>query len=68
MAKAVKKLTRSNSDSYFSGFCGGVAAYYGWDVSVVRLALVLVTIFSGFFPGILFYLIASIIVPKEGEA
>ena len=47
-----------------AGVCGGIAAWLGWDVTVVRILYVLVSIFSAAFPGILVYLILWVIMPK----
>lgn len=48
-----------------SGFCGGLAEYLGTDVVLIRLIYAALTVFTGFFPGILFYLVAWFIVPDE---
>ncbi|WP_236796473.1 PspC domain-containing protein [Amycolatopsis sp. GM8] len=42
-----KKLRRSSSDRMISGVCGGWAEYLGADASIVRIALVAATIFTG---------------------
>ena len=62
-----KKLTLSISDKKISGVCGGVAKYFDLDVSLVRILMLLFILVTGFFPGLLFYIIASIVIPKEGE-
>ena len=61
-----KKLYLSNKDRKIAGFCGGLAEYFGIDSTVVRLVYVLLTILSFGF-GILFYLIAWIIVPRNPD-
>lgn len=60
-----KKLMRSARNRMIAGVCGGVADYFGWDPTIVRLAFVLISIFSAAFPGILVYIIAWLIVPEE---
>lgn len=60
-----KKLYRSRSDSMISGVCGGLAEYFGLDPTVVRLLYVLLSLFSVCFPGLLFYIIAMLIIPLE---
>ncbi|HBI56551.1 MAG TPA: PspC domain-containing protein [Firmicutes bacterium] len=60
-----KKLYRSRSDSMISGVCGGLAKYFGLDPTVVRLLYVLLSLFSVCFPGLLFYIIAMLIIPLE---
>ncbi|HMA78846.1 MAG TPA: PspC domain-containing protein [Candidatus Paceibacterota bacterium] len=60
-----KKLTRDVSNQLVAGVIAGMAKYFGHDVTLWRLAFVLVTIVSGFVPGILFYILAWIIMPPE---
>ncbi|MFN3516312.1 MAG: PspC domain-containing protein [Novosphingobium sp.] len=45
----------------FMGVCSGIAAYFGWDVNLVRLAFVLGTLF-GAGSLILVYLAIGLIV------
>ena len=59
-----KKLYLSNKDKKIAGFCGGLAEYFGIDSTLVRLLYILFT-FLSFGLGILFYLIAWIIVPRR---
>ena len=59
-----KHLTRSRSDRMIGGVCGGVAAYLGADVNLIRLAMVALTLFGG--SGLVLYLAAWILLP-EGE-
>lgn len=58
----MKKLYRSNTDKVIAGVLGGFAEYINVDPTVVRLGYVLITLFSCF-AGILFYVIAWIIIP-----
>ena len=57
-------LVRSRSHAMIAGVCGGLAAWLGWDITVVRIIYVMVSIFSAAFPGILVYLILWIVMPK----
>jgi len=57
------KLTRPRFPRMIAGVCSGFALHYGWDVSLVRVTLVVVTIFSGGC-GLLAYLAAWIIIPE----
>ena len=59
-----KKLTRSRSDRMLAGVCGGLAAYFGLDPSLVRIGYALLTFFT-VFAGIPVYLIMWLIVPEE---
>jgi phage shock protein PspC (stress-responsive transcriptional regulator) len=59
----VKRLVRSHDDRWLSGVCGGVADYLGIDANLVRLIVVLGTIFG---LGSLFvaYIVAWILMPE----
>jgi len=46
------------------GVCGGLAEWLGWDVTLVRVLYVLVSIFSAAFPGLLAYVILWILMPE----
>jgi len=59
-----KKLLRSKRNRVMGGVCAGIGEYLGVDPTVVRLIWVVVTIFSGFFVGILAYIIAWAIIPE----
>lgn len=41
-----KKLTRSNN-RMLAGVCAGLADYFGWDVTVVRIIYSFATVFMG---------------------
>ena len=60
-----KKLYLSMRDRKIAGVCGGIAEFFGLDSSLVRLAYIVLTICSAAFPGLLIYLLAWGIVPKE---
>lgn len=62
-----RPLLRSRTNRVFAGVCGGLAEHFGADATAVRLAAVILDVFTGIFPLLLVYLIAAIIIP-EGEA
>lgn len=64
---AKRKLTKSNN-AVFAGVLGGIAEYFGWDPSVVRILFVVVSIFSTGFPGIIVYLVLMLIMPDASNA
>ncbi len=68
MAQNDKKLTRSTSEKVVAGVLGGVAEYFGWDITVVRLVFVLISIFSAAFPGLLVYIILWVVMPVSQSA
>jgi phage shock protein PspC (stress-responsive transcriptional regulator) len=59
-----KRLYRTREGRVVAGVCGGIAAYFGIDPTLVRLAFAVFTIFGG--AGVLIYLIAWIVIPEEG--
>jgi phage shock protein C len=65
VSKKVKRLYRSKKEKIIAGVCGGLGDYLNLDPVVIRLAWVLVTIFTGVFPGITAYLIAWAIMPER---
>jgi phage shock protein PspC (stress-responsive transcriptional regulator) len=58
------RLLRSR-DKILGGVCGGLAKWLGWDVTIVRLAYLLISILSAAFPGTIVYIILWIIMPEE---
>ncbi len=60
-----KKLYRSRKDYMIAGVCGGIAEYFEVDSTLVRLLTVLVVLLGG--AGIVAYLIAWVIIPKNPE-
>jgi phage shock protein C len=47
-----------------AGVCGGTAEYYGSDPTAVRLATVVLGLFSGIFPMVVVYMVAAILIPE----
>ena len=58
-----KKLRRSTTDSVIAGVCGGIGAYLGVDPVVVRIVLVLFTLFGG--AGLVVYLVCWLCMPAD---
>ena len=63
-AAGPKRLVRSRDDRWVAGVCGGVAKYFGVDSNLVRLVVVIGTIF-GFGSLLLAYLVAWVLMPEE---
>jgi phage shock protein C len=55
------QLTRSETDKKIAGVAGGMAAYFGLDPTLVRVAWVIVGLMAW---GILAYVILWIVLPK----
>jgi len=50
-----KRLTRSHNQ-VIAGVCAGIAEYLGWDIGLVRILYLVISIFSAAFPGIIVYI------------
>jgi phage shock protein PspC (stress-responsive transcriptional regulator) len=61
-----KTLVRSRDGRMVAGVCAGAAEYFGWDVTIVRLIVVVVSLLTGG-TGVLAYLVAWAIIPEQGE-
>ena len=59
-----KKLVRSKN-VMIAGVCSGIAEYFGFDATIVRIVYAVLTFFSAGFPGIILYLILMLLMPKE---
>jgi phage shock protein PspC (stress-responsive transcriptional regulator) len=59
--KGPKRLYRDPDDKYIAGVCGGIAAYFGFDPTWVRIAFV---IFAFMYFGIPLYIVLWIVVPR----
>jgi phage shock protein PspC (stress-responsive transcriptional regulator) len=61
-----KVLMRSRKGRMVAGVCSGVADYFGFDVTLVRVIVAVVSVITGG-AGVLAYLAAWAIIPEEGE-
>ena len=59
-----KKLYKSNN-RMIDGVCAGIAEYFNVDPTLVRLAFVVFSCMGG--SGLLIYIIAAIIMPRNPE-
>ncbi len=60
-----KPLYRLRHGRLVAGVCAGLAAYFGIDATLVRLAFAVLSVFGGL--GILLYLCAWVIIPDETD-
>jgi len=59
----MKKLYRSRENRKVGGVCGGIAEYFGFDPTLVRLgAIVLIFVWGA---GLLAYIVAWAIIPER---
>ncbi|MFT7618930.1 MAG: phage shock protein C [Planctomycetota bacterium] len=59
------KLHRKREGKQIAGICAGLAEHVEVNVDTIRVAVVLLTIFSGFFPGLISYAILTYFLPVE---
>lgn len=63
------RLVRSVTDRRIAGVCGGLAAYFGVDSTLVRLAVVILSIYPGAIVcGLIAYAIAWMVIPEEATS
>jgi phage shock protein C len=60
-----KRLERKLKGRMLAGVCAGLADYFGIDVTLVRVAFAVLTIFGAM--GIVAYVMAWALIPEEGE-
>jgi len=58
-----RRLYRVAEGMKWGGICTGLAAYAGVDVGLVRLAVILITVFTAFFPCLFIYIALTFILP-----
>lgn len=58
-----KRLYRSSTNYKLAGVCGGIGEYFNIDPTLVRLGWILFSVMGG--AGLLAYIIAAIIMPKQ---
>lgn len=58
-----KKLQRSRNKKVIAGIAGGLSDYLDVDPVIIRIVIVLITIFHGI--GLLIYVVMWIVIPEE---
>lgn len=61
-----KKIYRSTTDRKISGLCGGLAEYWDYDSTIIRITLLALMLISN---GLLIwlYFIAAFLIPERGK-
>lgn len=57
-----KRLYRARHDRKLAGVCAGIADYFGWDPTLVRVGWIALTLLGG--SGLLLYLILWLVMPE----
>jgi phage shock protein PspC (stress-responsive transcriptional regulator) len=63
-SQRIERLERSTSDSVLAGVAGGLGRYFELNPAVFRLGFVVLTLLGGV--GVLVYLAAVLVIPREG--
>lgn len=64
-SKTAIQLRRRLDNRQLGGVCGAIADYFEISSTLVRLGFVLIAIITGFFPMIIFYIIALFVLPYD---
>ena len=67
MPRERRRLYRSESDRMIAGVLGGLAVYLRIEPSLTRIGYVVMTVLTGFVPGVFLYLVMALIIPREPE-
>ncbi|WP_084525112.1 PspC domain-containing protein [Nocardia vaccinii] len=59
----MRRLTRSRTDRWIGGVCGGLAEYFGWNATLIRLLFILSCLLPG--PQFLIYLVLWVVIPQD---
>jgi phage shock protein C len=59
------RLYRPRDDRLVAGVCRGIARYFGWSTTTVRIVYVAVSALSAAFPGIIVYFVLWLLMPGE---
>ena len=59
-----KKLTKGH-DKKVAAVCSGVAEYFGWDATIVRIITALLCLCWG--TGLLIYIVAALVMPEPQD-
>jgi phage shock protein C len=64
-------LTRSTTNRWIFGVCGGIAEKFGMNALAVRLGLIVIAVVIpgiSIFPTILLYIAAGLLLPEDTDA
>ncbi|MGD7790052.1 PspC domain-containing protein [Propionibacteriaceae bacterium Y1700] len=60
-----KELFRTGDDKVIAGVCGGLAQYFNLDPGIVRIATVVISLFTGV--PVIAYLVAMFVLPERNS-
>lgn len=63
-----KKLYKSAMNRVWTGVIGGFGEYFNVDPTVLRVIFMFFVLVTGFFPGVIAYIIAIFLIPEKPKA
>lgn len=60
-----KKLYRSSKKRVIAGVCGGLSDFLSFDVTIIRIGVVIISVATSFVPILLIYIACALIIPLE---
>jgi phage shock protein C len=63
----MKRIYRDTDNKMIAGICAGIGEMLNFDPTLVRLALVFGTVFTGIAPGIAAYIVGWFIIPVKAD-
>lgn len=61
----LKKVHLNKKDKVIAGLIGGLGEYFNVDATLLRVVAIIVAAMSGFFPLIIAYFVATIVVSQQ---
>ena len=58
-----KRLYRDESNRVLGGVLSGIAEYYGWNITLLRIIVVILALTTWFFPCFIAYIVAWCVIP-----
>lgn len=59
----MEKHLVKGKDRKICGVCSGIADYFGWDVTIVRIVCGVLSVCYGF--GLIAYIVGALVMPNE---
>lgn len=60
-----ERVYRSKENKVFAGVLGGLGEYLDIDPVLLRVIWLAITVFTGFVPGIVVYILAIFVIPAQ---
>ncbi len=64
----MKHLYRSSKNKVWEGILGGFGQYFNVDPTIIRVFFVLFVMLTGILPGVIAYIIAIFIMPRQSQS